>query len=159
MMISVKSTTTDKNLGAKRIKREVKKLDKIYITVGIHEKAGDYPSGESVVNVAFWMEYGTSRVPERSFIRSAINEKIDIITKHRNKYLDDILTGKKTAKKAAEAWGLVISNIVRAKIKRGEFTPNDPVYASWKRRQVGHAKPLQLTGLLMRSINFEVHTK
>jgi hypothetical protein len=44
------------------------------LSVGFLEGA-TYPDGESVAQVAFWNEFGTSRAPARPFMRSTIEDK------------------------------------------------------------------------------------
>ena len=50
----------------------VRRLKDRAVTVGVHADAGSYPSGESVADVAAWNEYGTERIPERSFLRATM---------------------------------------------------------------------------------------
>ena len=45
------------------------------IEAGIFEDAG-----EEVLNKAYWNEYGTKNIPERSFVRSTFDEEIDRIS-------------------------------------------------------------------------------
>ena len=146
-------STSDVDKGAKRIRKDMNKLDSAYVTVGVHEGAGAYPSGVPVATVAFWNEFGTRSAPARPFFRSAIDEKINDIISYIDEMRAEIINGKCTPKHALEKIGFYVQEIIKAKILSNVPPPNAPGTLA---RKAG-TKTLVDSRLLLRSIAFEVH--
>lgn len=65
------------------------------VKVGLPVGSNDYPdTGESVINVGFWHEFGTRRLPERSWMRSAIRANVKKYKTAIKKGLLEIQKGK-----------------------------------------------------------------
>ncbi len=158
--MSNKPKTTDKDLGYKHIRKEVKNLKDSFVTIGIHEKAGNYPNGTPVSLVAAVNEFGTTkagrsgsvRIPERSFMRSTFDENKSKWQKLNNDLLADVLLRGSTVDKTLNQMGLVIMESIKAKILKMRDPPNAPS----TRRKKGFDNPLVDSRLLWRSINYEV---
>lgn len=157
------SRTTDVDKGATRIIREAKKLDGSFTTIGIHEGAGEYPTttpegkqqeAVSIVQVAFWNEFGTSTAPERSFLRSTWDENRRLLERQARKSIDAILAGTSTVEKELDKVGTMIRELVRTKIEKLRSPPNAPGTIAGK-PSVGD-NPLIHTRLLKRSIEHRV---
>lgn len=138
-----------------------------YVTIGVHEDAGRYPTGVDVVQVALWNEFGTETVPERSFFRSTMAENETRIESFRNVIIKQMFEDKWTPEQALDALGLYIQNLVQNKIKSNVA----PAYGTGKKgatareiasrqaakvSRVGHANTLRETELLLRSITYKV---
>lgn len=138
-----------------------------YVTVGVHEGAGSYPNGVSVAEVALWNEFGTEKIPERSFLRSALYENLSKIEAMRTKVVQNMIEKGWTTERALSVLGLFAQNLVQNKIKSNV----PPVYGTGKgnspdkvkelqeakKNRVGHYRTLRETDLLLRSITFQVH--
>lgn len=153
-----KTETIDKDLGANRIIKGLNNLKGLSVKIGIQEDSGTYASGVSVPLVGFWMEFGTSRIPERSFIRSTINENKDKLESHRDRLLGMFLTGKISEVKALEQLGFMIQEMIKTTIKK-KWEPALKPSTIRAKQYAGvriPEKPLIWTGLLLNSISFQV---
>ena len=151
------TSTTIKNDKTKDIFKKIEQIKRGYVTIGVHEGAGSYPDGTSVVKVALWNEFGTETSPERSFFRSAIDQNMDKINKWREEMLDNIMEKNWPVEKALKAMGLRIQILVQNKIKSNVPPPNAPSTDAEKTRKgVGH-KTLIDSGLMLRSVTYKVN--
>ena len=94
-LIKIKTTVTDKrNKAVEAFMKSAQNVKGSYVSVGFHEDAGKYdePNAPDVVEVALWNEFGTRRTPERSFIRSAIDENKDRINEWRKELMTKVMT-------------------------------------------------------------------
>jgi hypothetical protein len=72
--------TTIKDKGYKKAMESFKEIKrKPYVKIGVMESAGAHKEAEglSVVDVATFHEYGTEGVPERSFMRSTVDQNFE----------------------------------------------------------------------------------
>lgn len=130
-----------------------------YVTIGVHEGAGDYESGVSVVQVALWNEFGTERIPERSFLRSVLYGNESLINSWRQKEIKEIMEKKTTPEKALSSIGFRIRELVKNKIGSDVPPPNAPSTLARKKRLGVAPRTLIESGLLQRSIDFKVVIK
>lgn len=145
---------------------------KITITVGVHADAGAEkhvpPAAPSAVandtqaaandtgsradltvaDVATFNEFGTSRIPQRSFIRAWFDESQDFIAKTLQSQMRLVLAGKLDAETAAERIALACEGSMKQRISRGIPPPNAPATIARK----GSSKPLIHTGQLRNAI-------
>ncbi len=139
-----------------KIEKELDKLDKSYVTVGIHEDAGEYESGESVVQVALWNEFGNEVIPERSFFRSAIDQNTEKINSWREEAIQNVLFNGWTAEKALEMMGFRIQLLIQNKIQSHPPPPNAPSVKEAKLKDGVAPNTLIWTGLMLRSVTYKV---
>ena len=131
-----------------------------YVSVGVHEGAGSYSEGNpppTVVEVALWNEYGTRTIPERSFIRSTVDENMGILNRWREEMIDNILNKGWTVEKSLEAIGFRLQQLIQNKIKSNVPPPNAESTVAQKQRDGVAPVTLIHTGLLLRSITYKVH--
>ncbi len=109
-----------------------------------------YPDGTPVAQVAFWNEYGTTKIPPRPFFRTMIaNESpgwgvmMAKATKHFEYSGDEVL----------KFMGLKISEQLQQSIVGWQTPPNAPYTIAKK----GFNKPLIDSGHLQNSVDFEVN--
>lgn len=141
-----------------RLLKELPRLKGAFITVGFHEGAGEYEGGgPSVVEVALWNEFGTHAVPQRSFIRSALEEGIDQINRWREQALVDIVERGVPVQKALESLGFKIQVLIQNKIKSNVPPPNAESTREQKRREGVPNRTLIDTDLMLRSVTYRVH--
>lgn len=110
--------------------------------------------GESltVAQIAAYNEFGTERTPERSFIRSTLDEnRQKYIEQTKNLYRRCVLQ-QLTVGQALRLMGELIKADIQNKIVNGPFTANSP--ATIKRK--GSSKPLIDTGQMRQSVTYQV---
>jgi len=134
--------------------------DRAYVTVGIHEDAGRYPGPDAplVSEVAWWNEFGTSEIPERSFFRSTFTQKAADIEKIKKEELKKIMDGKSTVTKSLSVIGFRAQVMVQNKIKSNIPPPNAPSTKKAKAREypANANRTLMASELLLRSVTFKV---
>lgn len=156
----IKSKITTKVKGeekAKRLMDILKKHPKAYVSIGIHEGAGEYPDGQSVMEVALWNEFGTETIPERSFIRSAIDQNEGKINSWRDEVITNIVEKGWTVEKALETMGFRIQLLIQNKIKSNVPPPLAESTAAAKSRRGRPTVTLIDSGLMLRSVTYKVH--
>jgi hypothetical protein len=159
-MVKVKTKTKIIDKGWKNIEKSVKKMDDSFVTIGVHKGVHPYPSGVAVPLVAHWHEYGTQKIPERSFLRSTINQKQTPIWTLIGKQKDMIFKNHISVHKGLTVIGFVVMEMIKGTIKRGGVGTYafEKLAASTLKNKVT-TKPLIDSGRLHRSINFEVTAK
>lgn len=152
-----KTVVTDK--GEKRIRAQLKLLDKSFTSIGVHEGAGKYTTGKnppSVAEVAFWNEFGTKTAPERAAIRSGIEEKRKSINELVNQQLNSVVRGSQTVKGGLDVIGFAGQTAIQNRITTaGSWAvPNAPSTVAKKSKggALRGATPLIESGLYLRSI-------
>jgi hypothetical protein len=169
-MIKVSSKITEKDHGYQKIVSEIKKTKNSYVTVGVHEGAGKYPSGEDVGEVALYNEFGTGSIPARPFMAMAIDGGMSKIDSWREEAISKIMDGTITAKKGLELIGFRTQVLVQNQIKSNTPPPNAP--STIKAKQASGRLPKKLkkdfagrtstlidTGLMLRSVQYKVFIK
>lgn len=143
----------------KELENRLKHLNEAYVTIGIHQGAGKYEDGTSVLEVALWNEFGTRTAPERSFIRSAIDQNPDLIAKWQIYAMQKVVDGEWTAYQGLDYIGVNLRELIKSRITGYDIEPAD----SWATVQAKRSKgvtppdmPLYETGLLLRSIERKV---
>lgn len=119
------------------------------VKVGLPKDSNNYPDGTSVIMVGTVHEFGSpSRgIPERSYLRSTIEENKVAYKAFLAKLGKDILTGDLGANKAMNILGLKVSTDVKDKI-------TDLKEPALKNRE---GNPLIDTGHLRQSITYVVN--
>lgn len=138
------------------LKKALKQFKTAYVTVGVAPGAGEYADGTSVADVALWNEFGTSKIPERSFIRSTLHEHQTQINAWRSSLVEQVLESRMTVHKALDILGFKIRELIRAKINSNIPPPNAPSTIAHKKREGVPPRTLMETGLLARSIEYKV---
>lgn len=121
------------------------------VEVGVITGTGEHPNatgGQTIAEVAAWNEFGTSRAPERSFIRSTMHEQRHAYLATIAALMRRVLRGDITARRAAELLGLQAQSDVRDKITSLREPPNADSTAAKK----GSDNPLIDTGQLRKAI-------
>lgn len=142
-----------------RLLKEMPKLRKSYVTVGFFE-GKTYEDGTDVVEVAMWNEFGTKNTPQRSFIRSTIEENSDKINRWREEALVEIVEKGATAKKALDGLGEKIVILIQNKIKSNVPPPNAPSTMAAKKREnsTNWGRTLMDTETMLNSVTFRTVT-
>lgn len=159
-MIKSKITTTVKGDDKfKKLQQMLSKYKEAFVTIGIHDDAGNYPDGQAVVEVALWNEFGTRNIPQRSFFRSAIDENESKINAWREEAIANILDKDWPIEKALEMVGLRIQFLIQNKIKSNIPPENSPATKAAKLADGVAPSTLIWSGLMLRSVGFKVTLK
>jgi hypothetical protein len=141
----------DRDRGWRRIKRELKLMDKSYTKVGVQQgeihKSADGELSDLVV-IAAVNEIGTKRIPSRPFMRNAVDGNQMGIFKTQVEMYGDVSRGVKTVRTALATIGEFMTAKVKKEIKTLRTPPNAP--ATVKRK--GSDNPLIDQGQLIQSI-------
>ncbi len=137
---------TDAIKELEKISNSMKGADSV--KVGLPKGSNDYPDGTSVIMVGAVHEFGSSskNIPQRSFLRSTVQEKRRKYKKMFSKLAKKIVNGKLTVKEALNLLGLQVQTDVKEKI-------TDIKEPELKHRE---GNPLVDTGHLRQSITYEV---
>lgn len=157
-MIKSKTTTTrqgEARAAALRQQMDILMHAEAYVTVGIHEDAV-YPDGTNVAQVGIWNEFGTDTIPERSFMRSAVNEAESTINTWRAEGLRNVLEKGWTAQKALEMLGFRLQELVRNKIKSNVPPENSARTQARKERLGVPQRTLIETETMLNSVTYRV---
>ena len=121
-----------------------------HVDVGILESAGAEADGTSVIDVAFWNEFGTATIPERSFIRAWFDEAEPQLREEFTKLMHGVAAGKRTRAEVLELMGQRMVGQVQERISAGIPPENAPSTAARK----GSTTPLIDTGVLRSSVTY-----
>jgi ABC-type Fe3+-hydroxamate transport system substrate-binding protein len=123
-MAKVTITTTEKDLGYKSIMASIKESKGSFVDVGVF--GGTTPEGSTIAQVAVANEFGTSRIPERSFMRSTVDEnQRQLVLDLQNAQITAALTGK-SAETVLKKLGVKIEGLIKTKIRDLKYPPNAP---------------------------------
>ena len=147
-------TFKDVDKGYKDLVRRVYGVGKPKITVGIFEVAGakTYEEGLTLIEVAIANEFGTDRIPERSFIRAWFDENEEKIRAAVRVMLEATIRGKYQPKQALELLGQKFVGEIQKRIAAGIEPANAPATIAAK----GSSTPLIDKGTLRAGITYKV---
>jgi len=148
-MISVSTKSKTKDLGMDRLMAEIRR-DASHVDIGIHE--GD---SDDVKNKATQNEFGSGNVPERSFIRSTIDENAERYSKAAEILVGMMIDGEISKFEALERMGQQIEKDIKEKIVNLKTPPNAPRTIELK----GEDNPLIDTGEMLGSIRYIIKTE
>ncbi len=176
-MVKPKVTVTEKGKDDwEKYAKAFKNMNKAYVTVGIHEGAGQYQGKNApmVFEVALWNEFGTDRIPARPFMGLAIDGGMGKINAWREEAIDKILNDGWSVQKGLEMLGFRIQVLIQNKIKSNVPPPNAPSTVKAKQKAgvlpkkfkegtdnkgrpySDRTKTLIDTGLMLRSVTYKV---
>lgn len=157
-----RSHVTDKDRGYKKAIKAIKEIDATGLSVGIHAAEGaeakKTPEGKddevTVLMVGIWQEFGTGRIPARSFLRAWFDEhekeaKEKWVALHRAAVLK-----RNPTKAAAELFGLWVVGQIQKRI--ADNIPPPLAQSTIDRK--GSSVALINTGQLRTSITHKVET-
>jgi hypothetical protein len=152
----VGSSFKDRDNGYRALVRRVYGMKAPVITVGILAEAGKESHGDdslTVLEVAVFNEFGTDRIPERSFIRAWFDENESRLGIAVKRMTASVIAGKRTKEQALELLAQACVGQIQKRIANGISPPN----AESTIAQKGSSKPLiGVTGQLRTSISYRV---
>jgi len=145
----------DKDLGYDKWMAQMKAIDKKPFTkIGILGDGEKGEDGATVLEYASHNEFGTKDIPERSFIRSTIDERKRRIFGKAFQLQADIFTGRISMDKALGIMGLLIKGNIIQKIVNLRSPKNEDSTI----RAKGSSNPLIDSGRMRQSIDYEVES-
>jgi hypothetical protein len=117
-----------------------------------YASANEFGVTRNVVNIGTGTTKSEIRIPERSYLRSAVAENKKEINEFVSARFSDFLDGKTSVPRALKRIGLFATKLVKKKIREGPFVPN--ALSTILRK--GSSKPLIDTGRLRQSITHEI---
>lgn len=137
--------------GVEALKKRVKTPGTV--DAGIID-AGKHPSGDiTVAGIGFVHEFGSGSIPERSFMRSTIQDKKKAIISLQKKLLKKLVKGEMKTEIAFGLLGEFVADAIHLKIIAIKSPPNTPETILRK----GSSNPLIADKHLANSITFEVN--
>jgi hypothetical protein len=123
--------------------------------VGSAQRQGSHaPFGtmDELVEIMTVHEFGSSNagIPQRSFLRSAVDDNRTRIEALQEELLDQMVIGQINAVTALDRLGVFVTGLVRDKIRTISTPPNTPETI----RRKGSSNPLIDTGQARQSIQF-----
>ena len=149
MPVSINVIEKDLGIGIDEIFAACRGLSGRGVKVGV--MSGSYADGTSVVDVAYWNEYGTSKMPARPFIRQTFEKNGSDIEQVSRTLLGGIITGIYNADGALRELGDWYEGVMKEVLRDGSYVPNAPSTLAQK----NGSKPLVDTGTLLQSIKWE----
>ena len=159
-----KPAVIERDFGWRRIRRQVRELDKIEARVGVlADKNTARSDGPTNVEVAFWNEFGTDAtdshpgIPERPFMRHTADENRRKVGVLGEGYLKKIIDGSLEPRMALTRIAMWFAGQIQKTMANSKSwaTPNAESTIDAK----GSDTPLIDTGQLRRSISHVVQMK
>ena len=151
------SKVIDKDLGYDKWLKQMREIaDKPFTKIGILGDGDSDEEGVTVLEYGSYNEFGTKNIPERSYIRSTIDERKRRIFGKAFQLQESIFLGKISVKKALGIMGSLIKGNIVQKI----VSLRSPANADSTIKAKGSSNPLiGKDGRLRQSINYEVESK
>lgn len=145
----------DKDMGLKRIIKDVKLLNGSGVKVGI--MGNDTINNISVVDYAMYNEFGTSRIPARPFMSTTYDRNLDDVSRYLDYLANQVIDGKMTVMAILNQLGLYYTNKVKMTIRDAKnwAVPNAASTIAMK----GSSSPLIDTGRMVGAVNYEIQKK
>jgi hypothetical protein len=144
----------DTDKGFLAIKKALLSLKNKEIKVGIHPEAGkNAKTGTLIVDYATANEYGTSKIPERSFMRSTVDEKQQEWNKALDRIVGSITEGD--ISNIEQKISFVAEQMVNDIKEKIDSNVPPPLSEATKKRK-GSSRTLIDTGIMRASITYKV---
>lgn len=150
----------DRDLGFRALFVRLRVFQNMSLTVGIHEDDGsethEEGAGEELttLQVAAFHEFGTDRIPQRSWLVAGIAENEDRIAALMKRLARSVIANRSRLdpRRALDLLGLEITQLIQARIRAGIAPPLADVTIARK----GSSTPLIDTGQLIQSIRHRI---
>lgn len=134
--------------GLKRFMTQARQIHQSEISVGVHDNP-------EIVARAIANEYGTDRIPERSFLRSTFDQEGFNIAARRSAAIRRIVEEGSSVREELRSIGAYLRDRIVAKINSGVPPPNAPSTI----RRKGHGDTLRDTLKMRDGISVQVRLR
>lgn len=144
-----------KGIGIGKLKRDLKRLAEMDITVGFQGRSGSkrHPNGTaSVAEVARYMEFGTDDIPARPFLRTTEKQHKGELKKVNRRALADLVDQRADVDQVAAKVGEAAVEAVRDTIDSASMWA-EPLKRSTVKRK-GHSRPLVDTETMRDNVSW-----
>lgn len=154
-------TVVDLDLGFDAIMKDVQDMVKKTVLIGIQEGSRTHvqskngrrqKAGISIAEYAAQNEFGTDKIPERSFMRSSFDENLNLIEMFVLKEFGYVVDQKQTSQRAFNRIGEILQGMVQTKIRKIMFPPNSRKTIALKKS----SKPLIDFGQMIAAVRYVV---
>ena len=151
----------DIDMGWNEILKQIQEFESSTILIGFQEgsttkrevKGQRIKEGQlSMPEIAVENEFGTNKIPARSFMRTSFDENLPKIRKVISQQYDEIVIGNRKSQNALDAIGSVMQGFIVTKIRQITSPPNSPRTIAEK----GSSKPLIDFGQMIQSVTYQV---
>lgn len=140
------------NKGLEKELELINKIGKARVKVGVQADAGIHSeSGESLVDIGIWNEYGTAHIPSRSFIRQTFEDNQQALAQYLGRVVENVAKGDDLVQELSKL-GQWYQDKQKKTLTSYPWTPNAPS----TRRRKKSSKPLVDTSQLVNSIRYKV---
>lgn len=117
-----------------------------------------YGGGATIMQIGAQHEYGTEKMPSRSFLRMPFDLKRDDIDRYIGQQFKAVLEGKRSANDAMELVGIMATNISKEAFRTngyGQWADLSPLTKAIK-AEAGKTTPLVWSGILRNAITWSI---
>ena len=140
------------NKGLEKELELINKIGKARVKVGVQADAGIHSeSGESLVDIGIWNEYGTAHIPSRPFIRQTFEDNQQAVAQYLGRVVSNVAKGDDLVQELSKL-GQWYQDKQKKTLTSYPWTPNAPS----TRRRKKSSKPLVDTSQLVNSIRYKV---
>ncbi len=126
------------------------------VLVGLPASAGMHPdAGQSMAAIGAIHEFGSGKIPERSFLRVPLRKGQDELKKVFVRLMPKVVSGELTMMQALESVGAKAASIPQEAIAAGIAPANSPVTIARK----GSSRPLIDTGAMRQAITYVIRDR
>lgn len=154
----------DTDLGFDKIINDLLKLESYKLLVGIQEGSKTtgrisnkrhQPVGLNIAEYAAKNEFGTTKIPQRSFMRSSFDENLPLISSYASSQTRKVIDGVQKPELAFKSVGQLMTGLIQKKIRQITFPPNSKKTIADK----GSSKPLIDFGSMIAAVRYTVRKK
>lgn len=149
-MTMARRHTVDRDRGLARITRELRAARTVEVVIGVQQ--GEVNDGLAIAEYAAWNEFGTSRTPARSFMRSSFDQNVAELRQDMDRGYQNMLAGTMTIRTALGMVGLKHQDHIQTKIGSNIQPANHPYTIARK----GSSRTLIDTGAMKNSIRYVI---
>lgn len=135
--------------GWQRFYDEIKDLDKKVIDAGIQSG-----TNSKILDYAFWNEFGTTKIPERPFLRSTLVTFEKELLQKSKEALQKICQGSSVIQQLQ-----ILGMFFESKIKQNILDDNFVENAEYTKKKKGSSLPLVDTAQMMNQIRYVVRDR
>ncbi|EGT79337.1 hypothetical protein [Haemophilus haemolyticus] len=142
------------NKGLEKELELINKIGKASVKVGVQADAGVHSeSGENLIDIGIWNEYGTAHIPSRPFIRQTFEDNQQAVAQYLGRVVANVAKGGDLVQELSKL-GQWYQDKQKKTLTSYPWTPNAP--STRKRKK--SSKPLVDTSQLVNSIRYKVET-
>lgn len=158
------AVVVDTDLGFIKIMNDLLEADRYQLLVGIQEGSKTtgrisnrrhQPVGLNIAQYAAENEFGTRTVPQRSFMRTAFDENLALITRYASDQIGKVVDQNESIDVALKLVGQLMTGLIQKKITTITFPPNSAATIAEK----GSSKPLIDFGSMLAAVRYTIRKR